>query len=250
MLRLFHRLQPFLTMRFVTFSKQGTAALAVRHDDTLVDLAAADPALPRSLQEVLTAGPDAYAAIARVLRNAPAASHLDPAAVSCLPPLPNPARIVCLGMNYLDHLDEVDKPMDVPKYPVLFSRFASSLVGHGQALVRPRVSTQLDFEGELVAVIGRAGRHLTPAQALVHVAGYSIFNDASARDMIFDVATAVSLLSECFALQPGDLLITGTPEGIGYARRPQVFMQPGDVCEVEIEGLGTLRNTVREEAAE
>jgi 2-keto-4-pentenoate hydratase/2-oxohepta-3-ene-1,7-dioic acid hydratase in catechol pathway len=289
-------------MRFVSFAKEGRPALAVRHEDTLVDLSALDPGLPRTLLDVLTAGPAAYEAVARTLAHAPAAHRLDPASVNYLPPLPNPGRIVCLGMNYLDHLDEVDVPMDKPTYPVLFSRFASSLVAHGEALVRPKVSTQFDFEGELVVVIGKAGKYLTPAQALDHVAGYSVFNDASVRDfqfkssqwtigknfdgtgafgpefvtadelppgakglrlqthlngqvmqdantrdMIFDVATAVSLLSECFALQPGDLLVTGTPEGIGFARRPQVFMKAGDLCEIEIEGIGTLRNPVRDE---
>ena len=193
--------------------------------------------------------------------------------------------------------------MAVPTYPVLFHRYPSSWVGHGQPLVRPRVSTQFDYEGELVVVIGKAGRYIPKERALEYVAGYSVFNDgsvrdyqlrttqwmsgknfdqtggfgpefvtadelepgavglrlqtrlngavlqdANTRDMVFDVATLVSASSEPFALQPGDIIISGTPAGVGFARKPQVFMKPGDVCEVEIEGVGMLRNPIVAEA--
>ena len=182
---------------------------------------------------------------------------------------------------------------------VLFHRFPSSWVGHGQPLIRPHVSTQFDYEGELVVVIGKAGRYIGKARALEHVGGYSLFNDgsirdyqfksaqwmmgknfdrsgsfgpdlvtpdelpagaaglklqtrlngqvlqeANTRDMIFDVATLVSVCSEPFALQPGDIIIAGTPAGVGFARKPPIFMKAGDVCEVEIEGVGLLSNPV------
>ena len=176
-------------------------------------------------------------------------------------------------------------------------------MAHEQPIVRPKVSTQYDYEAEMVAVIGKAGRYIPKESALEHVAGYSVFNegsvrdyqlrtnqwtlgknfdasgsfgpelvtsdelpegarglriqcrlngatlqDANTKDMIFDVATLVSVCSEAFELQPGDILITGTPSGVGLARNPQVWMKPGDVCEIEIEGIGLLRNTVADQS--
>ena len=190
----------------------------------------------------------------------------------------------------------------VPIYPAIFLRVPTSLVGAGAPIVRPRVSDQLDFEGELVAVIGRGGRHIPKASALDHVVGYSVFNEASVRDfqlkpaqwtvgknfdgtgafgpalttadelppgatglairtrlngqvvqdsttasLIFDVATLVSTLSEAMTLSPGDIIVTGTPSGVGLARNPPLWMKPGDVCEVEIAGIGLLSNPVVDE---
>jgi 2-keto-4-pentenoate hydratase/2-oxohepta-3-ene-1,7-dioic acid hydratase in catechol pathway len=190
----------------------------------------------------------------------------------------------------------------IPDYPVIFTRFQSTLVGHGGAIVRPRCSHELDYEAELAVVIGSRVRHATPSSALDAVAGYSIFNDASVRDyqmrtsqftmgknfdrtggfgpvlvtpdelppgasgiklelrlngkimqstltddMIFPVGTLITILSEVMTLEPGDVIITGTPSGVGKARKPSVFLTPGDTCEVEIEGIGILRNTVEEE---
>ena len=220
--------------------------------------------------------------------------------VRVLPPLAAPPKIICVGLNYREHTRE--SGFQAAEYPSLFVRFRSCLIGHRAALVRPRVSRQLDYEGELVAVIGQGGRHIPRARALEHVVGYSIFNDASIRDyqmrtsqwtigknfdgtgafgpwlvtsdelppgaaglqlqtrlqgrvmqnastseFIFDVATLICLLSEAFTLEPGDLIVTGTPSGVGFARKPPVFMQPGEVCEIEIEGIGTLINPVADE---
>ncbi|MNQ54570.1 Ureidoglycolate lyase [compost metagenome] len=203
-------------------------------------------------------------------------------------------------MNYADHTKE--SPYEQPSYPTFFPRFASSLIGHGEPIIRPRVSEQLDFEGELAVVIGTGGRHITKERALEHVAGYAIFNEASIRDyqfkspqwtigknfdatgafgptfvsadelppgasglnlvtrlngaivqqgntadMIFSVVDLISTLSEAVTLEPGDVIVTGTPAGIGWARRPPLFMKPGDLCTVEIEGLGTLSNLIAEE---
>ncbi len=222
--------------------------------------------------------------------------------LTLLPPLQNPAKAFAIGLNYIDHAAESN--FEPPKHPVLFQRFPTSWVAHGAPLVRPKVSTQFDYEAELVAVIGKAGRYIAKEDALEHVAGYSIFNEGSIRDyqfrsgqwlwgknfdrsggfgpefvtadelpagarglqltcrvngevlqsantdsMIFDVATLVAACSEGMALQPGDMIITGTPSGVGLARKPQVWLKPGDICEVEIEGLGVLRNPVIDEAA-
>lgn len=228
---------------------------------------------------------------------------LDLDAIEVLPPLTAPAKIICVGLNYADHTAESGYAQ--PSYPTLFPRFASSLVAHGEAIVRPVASDSLDFEGELVAVIGKSGRHIAKADALAHVAGYSIFNDGSVREfqhktpqwtvgknfdgtgafgpwfvtsdelpsgaaglkietrlngqivqasntdhLIFDVATLVSTVSEAITLEPGDILVTGTPSGIGHARTPKLYMKPGDVVEVEIEGIGTLRNPIAQEVIE
>lgn len=202
-----------------------------------------------------------------------------------------------MGLNYAEHAREGGNP--IPGYPALFLRAASSQVAHGQPLVKPRVSEQLDFEAELAVVIGRQARYLTQANALDCVAGYSLYNDASVRDyqrkstqwtagknfdgtgafgpwlvtpdelprgaaglrirsvlngttmqdgntsdFIWNVEQTLVLLSECMTLNPGDVVITGTPAGVGYARKPPVFMCPGDVCEIIIEGIGTLSNPV------
>ncbi|MBV7482185.1 fumarylacetoacetate hydrolase family protein [Bordetella sp. BOR01] len=214
-----------------------------------------------------------------------------------MPPLHNPSKAIAVGLNYHDHA--VESSMPAPSYPVLFQRYASSWVAHGEPLVLPKLSAEFDFEGELVVVIGKAGRYIDPDTALGHVAGYSIFNDgsirdyqfktpqwlmgknfdhsgafgpefvtedelpagakglrlrtrlngttvqdASTRDMIFDVPRLVATCSQAFTLRPGDMIISGTPAGVGFARKPPLYMKAGDVCEVEIEGLGTLSNAV------
>jgi acylpyruvate hydrolase len=204
-------------------------------------------------------------------------------------------------LNYVDHAAE--SHFEPPAHPVVFHRYRSSWVAHDEPLIRPRVSTQFDYEAELVAVIGKAGRYIPKETALSHVAGYTIFNDGSIRDyqlrtnqwmlgknfdssgsfgpdfvtaeelpagakglqiqcrlngqilqnantkdMIFDVATLVSVCSDAMALQPGDIIITGTPSGVGMARKPQVWMKAGDVCEIEVQGIGVLRNAVIDES--
>lgn len=226
---------------------------------------------------------------------------IDLDALTFLPPAAHPGKIICLGLNYRDHAREFE--FTPPAYPTLFARFASSLIGHAQPLVRPRVSTQFDYEGELAVILGRGGRHITEETALSHVFGYSVFNDGSIRDyqlrtpqwtvgknfdgtgafgpwvvtadelppgatglvletrlngevmqrasttdMIFGVAKTIALLSEVMTLDAGDVLVMGTPSGVGYARKPPVYMKAGDVCEVSIERIGTLRNVVRDEA--
>ncbi len=285
-------------MRFIAFeTDQGRPALGVRLGDEVVDLAPLG--LPATLDALLAAGPEAVAYAARAATTRHVRRPL--AGLKLLPPLAHPGKAIAVGLNYRDHAAE--GKMAVPTHPVLFHRYPSSWVAHGQPLLRPRVSDQFDYEGELVVVMGRAGRYITKEHALDHVAGYSVFNDgslrdfqlrtpqwmpgknfdksggfgpefvtadelpagaaglrlqtrlngevlqdANTRDMVFDVATLVAACSEPFALQPGDIIISGTPAGVGFARKPPVFMKPGDVCEVEIEGVGLLRNPVRAEA--
>jgi 2-keto-4-pentenoate hydratase/2-oxohepta-3-ene-1,7-dioic acid hydratase in catechol pathway len=288
-------------MRLVNFRLDGRAGTALQNKDgSLVGRFADDPKYPGSIPDLVVRGGDALASAARSLAGGPA---LEGGRIEYLPPFPTPPKIICLGLNYADHAAEGGfKP---PSYPTIFARFASSLVGHGAPLIRPRVSTQFDYEGELVAVVGRGGRHISREAALDHICGYSIFNDASVRDfqmktpqwtvgknfdgtgafgpafvtadelprgaaglslqtrlngkvmqsasttqMIFDVVTTVALITEALTLEAGDVLVMGTPSGIGMARTPQVFMKAGDVCEIEIEGLGILRNPIADEPAE
>jgi acylpyruvate hydrolase len=286
-------------MRFVVFRDSNGDGLAAEHDGgRLTGLHTTSGAYPGSLEHLIVGGAAALQAAYRVLRTAP---ELDPAHMAYLPPLQAPAKIICVGLNYVDHSTETGHK--VPTYPTLFARWASSMIGHNAPVVRPSVSTELDYEGEFVAVIGRGGRHIPKSAALDHVIGYSVFNDVSVRDyqmrtpqwtigknfdgtgpfgpafvsadalpvgaaglrlttrlngqvmqsastsdLIFDVATLVSTISEAMTLAPGDIIVTGTPAGVGGMRKPQVFMKPGDVCEVEVEGIGLLRNPIVAEA--
>lgn len=288
-------------MRLVTFEKQGRRSLGVRQGGEVVDAASGSTSVPPSLDELLILGTAGFDAIAKAAKTAKVVHGARE--VRYLPPVGNPGRVICVGLNYVDHAAE-SPYKDAPTYPVLFSRFLSSYVGHDEPLMRPRVSTQFDYEGELVAVIGKRGRYIPKERALDYVVGYSLFNDgsirdyqfkstqwlmgknfdrtgsfgpelvtadelpagavglqlrtrlngqvlqdANTRDMIFDIATLVQVCSEPFELQPGDLIVSGTPAGVGFARKPPVFMKHGDVCEIEVDGVGLLRNPIVDEEA-
>src|SRR6267142_4282852 len=276
-------------MRFASIIWNGRRGLAVDAGGAkFVGRYSDDPRYPGDLHNLIQSGPAGLAAGYDQLLSGDA---IDMSSVLRLPPIPNPEKIICVGLNYLDHTSE--SGFVQPDYPTLFTRVNSSLVGDGAPIIRPNVSEQLDYEGELVAVIGRGGRHIKKADALDHVAGYSIFNDASIRDfqfktpqwtvgknfdgtgafgpvfvtadelppggkglriqtrlsgqivqnastsdMIFDVDSLISIISEAITLEPGDILVTGTPSGVGMARKPQLFMKHGDICEVELEGVG------------
>ncbi len=282
-------------MRLIHFAdERGAPRLGARTGtETYIDLTSMG--LPDTLDALLREGDAGLrAASAAIQRGGPTRKLAD---VRLLPPVLQPAKAFAIGLNYKDHAAE--SKFDPPKNPVVFQRYPSSWVAHDQPIVRPHISTQFDYEAEVVAVIGKAGRYIRKEDALSHVAGYSLFNDGSIRDwqtrsgqwllgknfdasgsfgpefvttdelpdgasglrlqcrlngqvvqdantsdMIFDVATLVSECSQAMALAPGDIIITGTPSGVGLARTPQLWMQPGDVCEVELEGLGILRNAV------
>ena len=287
-------------MRIVAFDKNGNATLGVREGDEIVDLSVADPSLPSDLLGFLRAGKDAFAHAAATAREAGPDARVPLEGLKYLPPIANPPKILCLGLNYADHAAEGGH--EKPTYPSLFMRGATSLVAHNEPMIRPNCSEQLDYEAELVAVVGKKARHVPEAEGLSIIAGYSIFNDGSVReyqrktaqwtvgknfdatggfgpefitadeipaggkglriqsrlngevmqdantdDMLFGVAETVAILTECMTLEPGDLLVMGTPAGVGHARTPQVWMKAGDVCEVEIEKLGILRNPIEDE---
>lgn len=235
-----------------------------------------------------------------LMQKTPAPTMTPLADIVFLPLVPNPSKIICVGLNYADHAKEGGHA--TPDHPSFFLRVNSSQVAHGAAMLVPSASSKLDYEAELAVVIGRRAKHLTLANALDCVAGYTCYNDGSVRDFqrkgtqwtlgknfdatgsfgpwlvtpeelpsggdglriqtrlngqvlqdgntanfLFDVKTILKIVSECMTLEPGDVIITGTPAGVGYARKPPIFMQPGDVCEIEIEGIGVLRNTFMQE---
>ena len=284
-------------MRFVSFAESAIKGLAVETESGLRGLTENQSGYPGSLFDLLGRGAQAMQQAHQQLSAAPL---LDTGRIRYLPPIERPGKIVCVGLNYADHTKE--SPYEQPSYPTFFPRFSSTLVGHGDAIIRPQASEQLDYEGELAVIIGTRGRHISQEQALQHVAGYSIFNEASVRDyqfkspqwtigknfdatgafgpvcvsadvlpagarglalttrlngkieqqgntadMVFDVAQLIAVLSEAVTLEPGDVIVTGTPAGIGWARRPMLFMKPGDICTVEIEGLGLLSNPIAAE---
>jgi len=286
-------------MRVVRYDRQGKARLGIREGSEVVDLSHADRELPSDVADLLRGGPVAQEALVSATRSS--RTRLPVAELKMLPPAVNCGKIICLGLNYIDHAAEGGaKP---PEYPMIFLRAATSLVGHNSPMIRPDCSDQFDYEAELVAFIGKKGRHISRANALSHVAGYSVFNDGSIRDyqwktsqwtvgknfdgtggfgpefvsaeevpsgasglkiqsrlnghvmqdantkdMVFGVAETICLISECMTLDPGDILVMGTPGGVGAARKPPVFMKPGDVCEIEIASIGVLRNPIERES--
>jgi acylpyruvate hydrolase len=287
-------------MRFARFSDHGRLGLAVAgKDNKFRGLTSSDSGYPGDLDELIVKGTDALKAAGEALL---AARPVDLEVVSLLPPLRSPGKIICIGLNYVDHSSETG--FQQPEYPMVFARFVSTLIGHGAHIQRPRISDQLDYEGEFVAVIGHGGKHIKKADALSHVIGYSLFNDVSVRDyqrrtaqwtvgknfdasgpfgpyfatadefppgckglrlrtrlngkvvqdantddLVFDVATLIETLSDAFALEPGDIIVTGTSAGVGAARKPPLWMKDGDVVEIELEGFGVLRNIVANERA-
>jgi acylpyruvate hydrolase len=285
-------------MRFLIFKSHGIEGIGVLDPaGTVRGFLANDKRYPGNLDHLVAGGEEALRSVSKKLM---AGELFDQQQIDMLPPLSASPKIICIGLNYSAHAREGG--FEIPAYPAVFVRFRSSLIGHRAPLLRPKISDKFDYEGELVAVIGRGGRRITKESALSHVIGYSVFNDGSIRDyqmkstqwtmgknfngtgafgpylvtpdelppgatglsvktrlngqivqdgntsdLIFDVATLISTLSEAFPLQSGDIIVTGTPSGVGFARKPPLFMKAGDVCEVEIEGVGTLVNPVVDE---
>jgi len=288
-------------MRWVTVaSEEGPRACGVLQGE-YVDVNAANREMPSTVRDLLELGTEwqrkAWASLPRgVVRH-------DPANVKLLAPVPDARKIICVGLNYRDHAAESGVP--VPTEPVLFSKYSTALIGHGAPIVLPKVSQEVDYEAELVVVIGRKGRHISREQAFEYVGGYAVGHDVSARDwqlnkpgkqwmagktfdtfapvgpelvtpeevvepqnlgirlrlngqtmqdsstsqLVFGVSELIAYLSQVFTLEPGDLIFTGTPPGVGMARKPPVWLKPGDTVEVDIDRLGTLRNPVIAENA-
>jgi acylpyruvate hydrolase len=283
-------------MRLVTFKTKTGSSVGIVTEGGVVDIAHLGEGLPGNMRELIAT---ADACIPRLQELAGSDSaHAAPLdSLELLPVVTDAPKIVCVGLNYADHAKEGGNA--VPDYPGLFMRSNRSMTGAGAPIVQPSFSNSLDYEAELMVIVGRGGRHIAQENALGHVFGYSIFNDGSVREfqrkssqwtpgknfddtgavgpwimtvdelpdgaeglkiesrlngnvmqssntsnMICSVAHTISLISQYTTLEVGDMIAMGTPEGVGYARKPPVFMQPGDVIEVEIEKIGILRNPV------
>lgn len=289
-------------MKLVGFEANNALHLGLVQGDTVIDLQAADPKLPADLAEILKRTNGDLSPLAELAKKAPASAQRPLQGLTYALPVANPGKIVCLGLNYMEHVKEGRYADNVPKFPTYFLRVLSSLVPHSAPMVRPQASDTFDYEAELALVIGKRAKHLTMQNAYSVIAGWSCFNDGSVREwqkrttqwdigknfdktggfgpffvsadevpaggkglkiecrlngqtmqsdntdnMMFPVAETLVDLTRAITLEPGDLIITGTPSGVGQARTPPVFMRQGDVCEIEIEGVGLLRNPIVDE---
>ncbi len=276
-------------MCYVSFLRpDGSASFGRLADDLVHDLGG--NGRPATLADAITGG---------MLDSLADGAHYAAADITLLPVIPNPRKILCVGLNYATHVAETGR--DQKEHPAIFTRWADTLVGHGQPLIRPPETQRFDFEGELAVIIGKAGRRIARGDAMAHVAGYSVFNDASVRDwqrhniqftpgknfpatggfgpamvttdevgdlgaqrvqtrlngqlvqdqpvsdMIWDIPAVIEYISTFTALAPGDVIATGTPGGVGDKREPPLYMKGGDVVEVSVGVIGTLRNPVADE---
>ncbi len=282
-------------MKFASFTSAGWAAWGVMEGDMVADLSTSSGIT--TLRQALST-PDSAAFIAAALSVAP---RIPLSSVTLAPVLPDPDKIICVGLNYENHRKETGR--DEVVHPTIFTRFANSQIGHGAPMIRPRVSTHFDYEGELALVIGKPGRNIAKQDAYRHVAGYACYNDGSIRDwqrhtiqftpgknfmgtgafgpflvtpdevgplpslrlmtrlngvtvqettlgdMIFDIPTIIAYCSTFTQLETGDVIVTGTPGGVGAKRTPPLWMKHGDIVEVEIDRVGLLTNPVVDEAA-
>ena len=283
-------------MKLLSFINQGRETWGAVVGDGVVDLGKSLPAYA-TLADYIASGE--YLKAAEHVKGKSADAKLD--AITYLPVIPRPEKIICAVRNYMDHHQEVlaaGMHRELSEQPPIFLRVWRSQVAHNQAIVRPHVSESLDWEGELAVIIGKGGRNIPEDQAYEHVAGYACYNDASIREwqfhakqiasgknfestggfgpwmvtadeiepgrelklevrlngetiqsshtghMIFSIPKLINYASTIFTLTPGDVIATGTPAGVGWSKKPPRFMKPGDVCEVEIEGVGLLSNPI------
>eukprot|EP01113_Clastostelium_recurvatum_P008736 TRINITY_DN1414_c0_g1_i1.p1 TRINITY_DN1414_c0_g1~~TRINITY_DN1414_c0_g1_i1.p1 ORF type:complete len:309 (-),score=82.24 TRINITY_DN1414_c0_g1_i1:23-925(-) len=293
-------------LRLVTFQYTGTrthrVGALVGSGQHLLDLSAKHLGLPKDMKEMLTRGPSTKAY--NVVSTSPPSMHIRVSDVTLKAPLYNPQKILCVGLNYADHARESNMP--IPKEPILFSKFPSAIIGSGEAIVKPSSTEELDYEVELAVVIGKTGKNIPEDSALLHVGGYTVANDVSARDwqlrkggqwlagktfdtfaplgpcilvnpawypeaqvtfdpnnlgircklndrvvqnsstkeFIFNVQQVVAYASRIMTLRAGDIILTGTPPGVGLGHKPPLWMVPGDRVTCEIEGIGEISNPI------
>jgi len=282
-------------MKFASFSINGTPSWGLIDGAEAADLGALFRDRFPDLKSAIAAG-----ALAEAARAAGNAARYPVAKITWLPVIPNPDKILCIGLNYETHRKETGRAE--VENPTVFGRFANSQTGHLANIIRPRVSSDLDYEGELAVIIGKPGRYVARRDAFDHVAGYACYNEGSVRDyqrhthqftpgknfpqtgafgpwmvtpdeagdlaplrlqtrlngevvqdatigqMIFDIPRQIEYCSSFTRLEPGDVIVTGTPGGVGSRRTPPLWLKPGDVVEVEIDRIGLLRNGVADEA--
>jgi acylpyruvate hydrolase len=294
-------------MRLVTYESNGKWHAGVAIEDQVVDTLAAAKAAhllaeddPISNRDILPWTPDQQAQLEEEARrltsmNSSPANVFPMEQVLLGPPIPDPDKIICLGLNYRRHSEETG--LEIPEVPNLFPKYRNSLSGPTSPIILPSLSEEIDYEAELAVVIGKRCKNVPSEQALNYVAGYMAFNDVSARDlqfrtsqwlagkaldtfapcgpalvmnevqdpqslsictrlngqtlqqsntsdMVFSVAETLAFISQVMTLEPGDIIATGTPEGVGFKRTPPIFLRHGDVVEVEVERIGMLRNPV------
>ncbi len=289
-------------MKLVGFEADKKLHLGLVQGDTVIDLQAVDPKLPYDLAEILASTNGDLSSLADLAKKAPASAHRPLKGLKFALPVAKPGKIVCLGLNYMEHVKEGRYADNVPKFPTYFLRVISSLTPHNAPMIRPQASDTFDYEAELALIVGKRAKHLTLQNAYSCIAGWSSFNDGSVREwqkrttqwdigknfdktggfgpyfvsaddvpaggkglkiecrlngqvmqsdntdnMMFPVAETLVDLTKAITLEPGDLIITGTPSGVGQARKPPVFMKNGDTCEIEIEGVGLLSNPIVDE---
>jgi 2-keto-4-pentenoate hydratase/2-oxohepta-3-ene-1,7-dioic acid hydratase in catechol pathway len=282
-------------MRLASFHAEGTQSWGLVEGDAVVDVGAVLRDRFADLKAVIAA--DSLRTVAEV---AAQAKRIPLSEITWLPVIPNPDKILCIGLNYENHRQETGRA--VVENPTVFGRFANSQIGHLADIIRPRVSTDLDYEGELAVIIGKGGRYISQEESWSHIAGYAPYNEGSVRDfqwhthqftpgknfpgtgafgpwmmtpdelgplpelrirtrvngetvqdaafnqMIFDIPRQIEYCSQFTRLEPGDVIATGTPGGVVSKRKPPLWLKPGDIVEVEIDRLGTLRNGVADEA--
>lgn len=281
-------------MRVISFEHRGGASFGLFTDGGIVDCGARLAGEFSDLRAVLSAD-----ALGRLKAMEADAADFSEDEIAYLPVVPNASKLLCVGINYVAHIKETGR--EVPTHPVLFTRFSDTVVGHEQAMIRPRVSTDFDYEGELAVIIGKRARHVARSDAMNYIAGYSCFNEGSIRDfqrhtiqftagknfyksggfgpwmvttdeqpdptafhlqtrlngkvlqdapvsdLCFDIPQLIEYCSIWTPLEPGDVIVTGTPGGVGRVRKPPIWMKPGDIVEIDITGVGVLRNTVVDE---
>jgi 2-keto-4-pentenoate hydratase/2-oxohepta-3-ene-1,7-dioic acid hydratase in catechol pathway len=296
-------------VKLASFRRDGRLRVGAVLEGELVDLAAAAPALPSEMIALLAAGPEVLAAARHVAgaaaRGAHAAARLPLAAVELAAPVPRPPKLLAIGLNYADHVAESrGAGFERPAAPIFFNKQSTCVIGPGAPIHVPRVSAQVDYEGELAFVIGRRCRHVPRERAPEVIAGFTICNDVSVRDwqrrtptmtmgksfdthgplgpwlvtldeigdphalrlrtwvdgelrqdastgqMLFDCFDQVAHLSSAFTLEPGDVISTGTPAGVGMAKSPPLWLRAGDSVRIEIERIGALENPVVDEPAD
>jgi 2-keto-4-pentenoate hydratase/2-oxohepta-3-ene-1,7-dioic acid hydratase in catechol pathway len=295
-------------MKIVAFEANNgahqNAHLGVIENDQVIDLQAADGNAPSDLGEWLRRGNGDLKPLGDLAKRAPAAARRPLAGLKYALPVAKPGKILCLGLNYLDHVKEGPQKDNIPKYISLFWRVLSSLVPHQAPLIRPLASEQFDYEAEMVAIVGKRAKHLTMDNALSVIAGYSCANEGSIREfqrhttqwtmgknfdktgsigpwmvtadelppggkglkimsrlngntmqsdntanLMFPLAETLVYVTKGITLDPGDVILTGTPSGVGHPRKPPVWMRAGDTMEIEVEGIGVLRNPIEDEKA-
>src|SRR5882672_5682440 len=289
-------------MKIVGFEAEGGLRLGVVEGDQVIDLQAVDAKVPADLGAVLAAHNGDLKSLGDIAKRAPASARRPLKGLKFGLPVARPGKIVCLGLNYLEHVKEGAQRDNIPKFPTIFMRVNTSLVPHGAPIIRPKASETLDYEAELIFIVGKRAKHLTLDNAYSCIAGYSCGNEGSVREfqrkttqwdmgknfdrtggfgpwmvtadevppggkglkiqtrlagqtlqsdntdnMMFPVAETLVYLTQGITLEPGDIVFTGTPSGVGHPRKPPIWMKPGDTCEIDIEGVGVLSNPIEDE---